>query len=1122
MKIKIAKYILPVIVFPVFCISINAQSNDQNYIRIRTMMDESDSTKYLETIQYYDGLGRSVETIQRGFTPNKADLISYQEYDNVGRDSTVWLPAIASGNNGAFLSLAEFKVKSTNTYNNTTYNSATDLKPYSRPVYEPSPLNRINEQFGPGADWHNNGKSLKTNYLTNSSAYPCAYYYISGDNNTLVRNNNYPDNQLYVTKNTDEEGNISYEFKDKLGYIVLKRQINNNNNYDTYYVYDDFGNLRYVLPPLAADGTGNGNYTENSTVIKNYAYVYRYNNHNLCKWKQLPGCSPVYYVYDRADRLIFTQDGEQRSKDECLFIISDELGRVVLTGLSKNSLNPDIILSDVVKATHPENSYPNNEMKGYTVSGITLTTPVVLTSNYYDDYNFRGTNGIPTYDTDYDPNAGIDFNKRYTVSYKGLLTGTLTAVLNGSSISSSYLYSIMYYDYKGQLIQSVSNNTIGSTEKKYIAYDFNGHILKKKLFISYSGGITDNYRYVYDHAGRLTHTYYKHTFDPEYLMTYNTYDELGRLKTTTPFDLQNFKSTYAYNIRSWISKIGSSPYTEDLTYMYNGNIATMQWLQGGITRKYTFFYDNLSRLTSANYNNPGSELFYAHYEYDKHGNITSLSRKGLKAAGSYGDIDIVSLEYGGSNQLKYAYDNGETVTLSTSYDFKNYSSAAIDYTYNANGSMTKDLNKGISNITYNTLNLPSMIDIKSPVAEARNEYVYAADGRKLKVLRHWASVYSTNPIIGSDITYQNLNNYLTIEYCDNNIFEYGSLKRTLTENGYYEDGNYYFYLKNHLSSNVVVAKKDGSIVQNNHYYPDGLMMGISDNQGIQAYKYTGKELDMQHGLMQYDFEARQYDPTVRRFITMDPLAEKYPHISPYAFCSNNPVNRIDPTGTEDYYFTNGTYLGRLGDNDDIRVINATMSEEDARTHFNSGSDDAISALMGGSVAFADYFTTVNDVTNGAKVVPYSGNCYDAAAEQMNNAGYAPEGSRAQSTIFTKVGEGTDNPNNLTENTVGGAIKIMTDLNKGKPVMVGVEQTNAVGNFNRQDANTNPLTSHFVVVNSSTVNGGAVSFNYLDNAGGKGPLNLNISNGAISGGITNRGAVKNYTISEVRNSWKIRR
>jgi hypothetical protein len=257
------------------------------------------------------------------------------------------------------------------------------------------------------------------------------------------------------------------------------------------------------------------------------------------------------------------------------------------------------------------------------------------------------------------------------------------------------------------------------------------------------------------------------------------------------------------------------------------------------------------------------------------------------------------------------------------------------------------------------------------------------------------------------------------------------------------------------------------------------------------------------------------------------MAEKYYGISPFAYCGNNPVNRIDPTGMEVYYLSNGTRLGQLGDNEDIRVINAQMSANDARTHFESGSDEAISALMGGSVAFADYFTNVSDVTNGAALVPYSGNCYDAAEKQMNNAGYAPEGSLAKSTIFTKVENGKNmegneqNPNNLSENAVGGAIKIMTDLKGGKPVMVGGYQTDKDGNYSYKD-NTNPLTSHFVVINSASSNGGVVNFNYLDNARGSGPLSVNLSNGGISGGITGRGLVKNYTVSEVRNSWRIKK
>jgi RHS repeat-associated protein len=111
-----------------------------------------------------------------------------------------------------------------------------------------------------------------------------------------------------------------------------------------------------------------------------------------------------------------------------------------------------------------------------------------------------------------------------------------------------------------------------------------------------------------------------------------------------------------------------------------------------------------------------------------------------------------------------------------------------------------------------------------------------------------------------------------------------------------------------------VANRNGNVVQQTHYYPFGLTMGISDGQGAQPYKYTGKELDMEHGLMQYDFQARQYDPTVGRFMTMDPLAEKYYSVSPYAYCLNNPVRFVDPDGMAVYImFGDGRIVLALAD-----------------------------------------------------------------------------------------------------------------------------------------------------------------------------------------------------------------
>ncbi len=74
---------------------------------------------------------------------------------------------------------------------------------------------------------------------------------------------NYPAGELYVTKLTDEDDNVSYEFKNKLGQVLLTRQMEGNVAHDTYYIYDSYGNLRAVLPPLAADAmTAAGSWAE--------------------------------------------------------------------------------------------------------------------------------------------------------------------------------------------------------------------------------------------------------------------------------------------------------------------------------------------------------------------------------------------------------------------------------------------------------------------------------------------------------------------------------------------------------------------------------------------------------------------------------------------------------------------------------------------------------------------------------------------------------------------------------------------------------------------------------------------------------------------------------------------
>lgn len=977
-----------------------------NYVHTRTMTGESDSN-YNDEYQYFDGLGRPIEHVQYTINPSYWDLVTLQEYDEFGRESNAWLPYAYAYNMGAFVSPDLIKssgAKSTN---------GGDEKPYSRIVYENSPLNRVIEKYGPGQDWHktygSDSKAVRIEYTTNttSGVLSCIQYNCgTGVDLILTKKGIYAANELYVTKETDENNNISYEFKDKQGLVILTRQINDNIQHDTYYIYDDFGMLKAVLPPLATDmvNTDVAQLNPGSLVRNSLAYLYTYDNRNRCISKKIPGCEPVYYIYDKADRLIFTQDGEQRNgKNEWTFTIPDAFGRIVLTGTCTNSLTyaTDPLKNMSVKATYTGGTNLN---KGYTISGITLTSSKILQVNYYDNYNFLNTNGI----SEGSFNTESGYGESYTASARGLQTGTLTAQMKSDgTIDPTYLYSVMYYDNRGRLVQTKSNNHLtGGLEKEYIAYNFTGQPTQKKHVHSATGKNTQTevYAYTYDHAGRLLKTTHQltdgTTVKPQVTLAENSYDELGRLKTNKKNNQANLTTSYAYNVRSWTKSISSPLFNQTLYYnesyggstkQYNGNITAISWKHSDetATRGYTFAYDNLSRLTTAIYlqNTTANNNYKSSYTYDKHGNMTTLQRYGLTAASTYGIIDNLTMSYAG-NQLTKAEDAVATISLAESADFKNYSNTTTEYTYNKNGAMTKDLNKGISAIAYNSLNLPRQMDIKSPIGEGRNQYTYSAGGQKLKAIQKWNPNYSTAPVIGSNITESTLTKTETTDYVGNIIYESrsdGTSKtRILIDGGYIENNAYHFYLNDHLGNNRVVANASGTVTQKNHYYPFGTTFAESTNRANQPYKYNGKELDQLHGLNLYDYSARYYESAIGRFTTIDPKAESYPWNSPYMYAGNNPILNFDPDG-EDYWSTNDPELIKQFLNSAGRV---------AKYYDFTGWDHATDTQFTSSLTYNDetgkYHMSYATVINGEITV--IGKSFDANLKPVSLTGRGYSGA----------------------------------------------------------------------------------------------------------------------------------
>ena len=222
--------------------------------------------------------------------------------------------------------------------------------------------------------------------------------------------------------------------------------------------------------------------------------------------------------------------------------------------------------------------------------------------------------------------------------------------------------------------------------------------------------------------------------------------------------------------------------------------------------------------------------------------------------------------------------------------------------------MIKDNNKGIYSISYNVLNLPEKMDIVSPVAEAINSYLYTARGEKIESNYLWNPSYSTSPVIGSKAAdSKKTTSSKNVQYAKNKVYENGTLKRILLDDGYYEGGKYYYFFRDHLGSIRCVSSRSLD-KKRFHYYPFGMPYPDQERDEPQpVYRYNGKELDYMHGLDLYDYSARYYDFTVGSFTTIDPLAEKYYSISPYAYCNNNPVRYIDPTGMDWYEDEDGTY-----------------------------------------------------------------------------------------------------------------------------------------------------------------------------------------------------------------------
>ena len=536
---------------------------------------------------------------------------------------------------------------------------------------------------------------------------------------------------------------------------------------------------------------------------------------------------------------------------------------------------------------------------------------------------------------------------------------------------------------------------------------------------------------------------------------------------------------------------------------FNGNISAIRWTDDHYNEMsaYVFAYDHVNRLNLAdhqkyvtNWDDTQSEFDLDTVAYDANGNIMKL-RRYRDGNTLMDDMEYTYYHGNTSNQLHSVTDYGEIDQGFLDYD------NTVDYTYDSNGNLARDYNKGINKITYNYLNLPQDIIRGTDTIS----YFYTADGTKIAKL-----------------------NKDGVEklYLGNVVYDENTLDYIITSEGMVKIANentftYEYYLKDHLGNTRVAFDESGgtvaSLTQVNHYYPFGMNINAYSfsSQTDNKYKYNGKELqdDVINGTMLnwYDFHARQYMPDLGRTSTQDPHAENYYSESSYSFLGNNPIVNIDPTGMDWYRAENGNVMWQEG-SDEVEGYTNIGAE------YTMNIGDGVSITYNQNEASSMTETVLTEDDWSTQQNREGVDCWDASAEMVEESGATPlEGRSNGIETGTESGTSTNYTVNATDNAQSGNDYIDSQINQGKSVLVGVDY--AFGK-NRNGG----TTDHFVAVASRTTNlqTGAKSYSFYEPGTqwkNKGTHSSNVfttNNVGLLQGTTNYSG-NTYTVTHVRKN-----
>ena len=855
-------------------------NDDRNWILTRTFNcdnhGDTEEEQISYDVSYYDGLGYALQNVQICANGDgQGDIIQPFVYDGLYREELQYLPYTLDANNGQSDDTA---LANQEEFYKTKYGLATDPHAYVRTEYELSALNRVLRTHKPSAEYQSDTRSMQTSYMGNAAS-TVLRLRVDPDDRSLTADGYYAANELSGTRSTNEDRAVVITYADKEGRTVYEnRQLRNGSateNIITYYAYDDCRRLTWVVTPKGSDLLSAGsNFSPESDFAKQNCYVYFYDEWGRVYEKRFPGREPMCIVYNRGDRPMMIQDGLMREKNQWLTFHYDGMGRVTAQKLVTDSAQTPQT-RETLQMSFDTNSYPQL---------YSSSASQILTQHVYDRYPTTmpaalAFEEIPDMTCDL---TGIEPETLLDTSTTGLPTYEKLTAITDSSIGGEY-HRAYYYDYKGREIQRVECDFEGNILRTTSRYDLIGNLLAQRESYTH-GGTTDvlDRTFEYDSHSRMTKETAQFNDGEQAVVAY-TYDDLGQLTGKTyGTGAHAIHEIMDYNMQGWLTEKSSELFEMRLRYhdpeshlsdraSYTGNISSWWWKHRLINndndsenRLYAFTYDDLARLVDTDLYlddsyGASNEFVENGITYDKNSNIITLNRSSL----SSDDMKNYLFSYSGNQRIKDETSNS-------------------NYEYDANGNIHRDALTGFY-IYYNLLNLPTVIYTEGDMGLY---YTYLSDGTKIKVCGYDDNEPTryAGSLVYNDGTFESAS--------------FGGGRIVGTNNG----SEVHYFLTDHLGSTRVVAKVTPTgreDLDRKDYYPFGKEwaqpdMPTSDNR----YTFSGKEQQHLRGqVVNYaDFEARFYDSETGIFLQQDPLSEYSFQVSPYAYCGNNPINRIDLDG----------------------------------------------------------------------------------------------------------------------------------------------------------------------------------------------------------------------------------